>query len=167
MICTFFKWMISRSLDSDVTLPSFVEGHVGRCESCRRFLEGSRSLGLRLAREAEVLKKRPAFVNKMPPVVVQDYSFRLAAVTACVLILGGFLAFNPLNVSRDSGASISQVMPEDGVTTLLALTGITPETVAMGSTAGLGAEIDNLAMDAECAFKHLAGSLAFYVPEFN
>jgi hypothetical protein len=168
MICSIIQWMISRSLDSDGSMSSFVDCHVGRCGCCREFLATSRLIGLRLVHDAGTRRNRPDFVEEMPAVVApRDYSFRLAVLTACILVLGGFMAFHSPDVSSYSGSSITQVMPEEGMKTLLSMTGITPETVAFGSGTGLGTEIDNLALDARSAVQHLAGSLAAGISVLN
>jgi len=53
MLCWFKQWRISSALDDGRDLPAGLRRHVGRCERCKAFLEGSRNLGIVLRHETE------------------------------------------------------------------------------------------------------------------
>lgn len=57
MFCFFYKWMISRSLDSrgrEEQLPALAARHIRRCDTCREFHRLSLSLAGRLAQDGAV-----------------------------------------------------------------------------------------------------------------
>jgi hypothetical protein len=55
MLCTFYKWKISRAFDSGKPLSAAVKSHAGRCGSCHEFLRLSEKLQQRLTEDAASL----------------------------------------------------------------------------------------------------------------
>ncbi|MDD4870495.1 MAG: hypothetical protein PHR77_08030 [Kiritimatiellae bacterium] len=168
MICSIIKWMISQSLDSESPLPAIIKRHIERCESCREFLSDVKLLGVCLERDALRLEQKPSFTEENNDVVMPAvYSLRLAVVTVCVLVVSGFLVVHSVKTTMENGAALSHMAPHEGITALLSMSGISPETLAVGPESGLSIEINYLAQDVKSAAKHLAGSIGMDLVQFN
>lgn len=165
MICGFIKWMVSQSLDSGNPLPSYIERHIERCGSCRDFVETSRMVETVLERDALRLQCRPFFADER--VVRPTYSLQLATLTACVLIISGFLAVQSVQTERSSAAALSHIVPVEGITGLLSMSGIPADEIVSDAKERLNSEISYIAQDARSAAKYLAGSLFFGMSEIN
>jgi hypothetical protein len=168
MICSIMKWMISQSLDTERPLPWIVNHHIGRCGSCREFLAKARLIGSCLERDASRLERKPSFAEEKVHVVVPAvYSYRLAVLTVCVFVVGGFLAVHSYKTALENTSVLSKVTPNQSVTVLLSMSDISPETLAVGSESGLSNEINYLAQDAKSAAKLLAGSIGLNIVHFD
>jgi hypothetical protein len=55
MLCSIYKWEISRAMDSGKPLSGKAKRHLRRCSACRQFARLSKELGRRLTEEAAVL----------------------------------------------------------------------------------------------------------------
>lgn len=67
MICYLAKWFVSNAADKKKTVPKFVQNHLKRCRSCRKFDQLTRDLELNAAAEAQSIMQRiPAtFLEKV------------------------------------------------------------------------------------------------------
>ncbi len=55
MLCSIYKWKISRALDSGKPLSGLAERHLRRCSACREFARVGRELEQRLTQDAATL----------------------------------------------------------------------------------------------------------------
>jgi len=166
MICGIIKWMISQSLDVNDRLPAFAGRHIENCPSCRQFLAASRLVGDRLKKDAEQLQFKPVFASER--FVRRDYSLQLVALTACVLIVSGFLAMHSIrSTTGDSAVMLETILPQDGITGLLSGNGISAVILAESLDRCLSREVDYLAQDVRSATECIADSIPFSILELN
>jgi len=164
MICSLIKWLISGAMDSSRPLPPFAGRHIERCKSCRDFLADSRMLDQCLERDAVLLESRPCYAAERVPAT---YSFRLAALTACVLFVSGYLAFHPLNTTTgDDYVRAGSIPFKPHVSELIGMGDTFTQTLTDKAEAGLNGEIQSIAKDAKSAATFLSEALAFDVPMF-
>jgi hypothetical protein len=55
MLCSIYKWQISRALDSGKPLTALVRRHLRRCASCREFYGVGEEMGVRMRQDAAAL----------------------------------------------------------------------------------------------------------------
>ena len=58
MLCWFFRFMISQTVDKDSRPSGITQKHIRYCADCHQFYKSCQSLGERLTREAEISNDR-------------------------------------------------------------------------------------------------------------
>jgi predicted anti-sigma-YlaC factor YlaD len=114
MLCWFFRFMISHTVDKDSRPSGITEKHIRHCADCRQFYKSCQSLGERLTLEAaasndgissrlseHILMAIPGRRTEVKNAITKIWIPAAAACVALVVLIGAFLLVGQRN-GRDN-----------------------------------------------------------------
>ena len=120
MLCSLYRWYVSRSIDLGKPMPSFLSRHGLRCQSCREFTDFCTTLEPRATRDFKNLLEESTLVSPQITTLKVNKKFvrngntffkapsmSAAALVLVILVCLVWLTFFPIEEKEFPGINLS------------------------------------------------------------